>query len=471
MPKTLPESRAAVIRGWRFPIIPRVVLALAGQTFRYSVRRKVLLVLVLFAVVLWISYSVAPKTVPSEDMDKRVELVIQASLIMTSFFGVIVMAFLASTTIPDDLESRTIYTVLTKPVGRLNYLLGRIVGFAAVGLVLLVVMGLVSEVFIRWTASWASRQMGGQQILHARRHAPAFNIAFRPTPNAPDESPPIYENTGLPALFGPWSDTLVFRFTGSELRDRKDKDVTVAFQNEILSGEKLPRCTVVVAAVNPVTGYKQEVTAKLDSMRPSEVTFKPEVADPEKGMEVRVRRTTSGVVLFSPGSVALVLHPVPFEFAFAKSLLMTFFTFVLVAVIGVMASSFLSRWVAVVLSFWAYLMGVFSEVLSNISVTLSSPKAARGLLGWGAFEHTHGPAPEVQTSLLFETVNKFFAFLFKAVTFIIPDFRHFDASSLVVGGYDVPLSALTSALFFAGVYGLVYLAIAQVAWYQREVGA
>lgn len=467
MPKTLPESRAAVIRGWRFPITPRVVLALAGQTFRYSVRRKVLLVLVLFAVVLWISYSVAPKSFP----DKRVELVIQASLIMTSFFGVIVMVFLASTTIPDDLESRTIYTVLTKPVGRLNYLLGRIVGFAAVGLVLLVVMGLVSEGFIRWTASWASRQMGGQQILHARRHAPAFNIAFRPTPDAPDESAPFYENTDRRALSGPWSDTLVFRFTGSELSDRGGEDVTVAFQNEILSGEKLPRCTVSVAAVNPVTGYKQEVPTVLDSMRRSEVTFKSEVADPEKGMEVQVRRMTAGVVLFSPGSVALVLHPAPFEFAFAKSLLMIFFAFVLVAVIGVMASSFLSRWVAVVLSFWAYLMGVFSEVLSNISVTLSSPQAARGLLGWGAFEHTHGPAPEVQTSFLFETVNKFFAFLFKTVTFIVPDFRHFDAGSMVVGGYDVPLSALTGALFFAGVYGLVYLAIAHVAWYEREVGA
>ena len=133
----------------RFPIDPRICLALAGQTFRCCVRRKVLLVLFMFAAFTLVSFWVAPRAFPV----KRLELVIRASLMFTAFFSVIVMVFLASTTVPDDISDRTIYTVLTKPVGRLSYLLGRTLGFSAVALVLLLVMGLLSLGFIRTAAS------------------------------------------------------------------------------------------------------------------------------------------------------------------------------------------------------------------------------------------------------------------------------------------------------------------------------
>ena len=103
MPKTSPVSGQPVSRGWRFPLSLHIILALARQTFQYSVRRKVLLVLVIFALFLWVSFTVAPKSFP----EKRVELVIQAALMLTSFFGVIVVVFLSSTTIPADLNDRT----------------------------------------------------------------------------------------------------------------------------------------------------------------------------------------------------------------------------------------------------------------------------------------------------------------------------------------------------------------------------
>lgn len=127
---------ASTDKSWRFPIVPSICLALAGQTFRACVRRRVLLVLVLFAAMVLVSYWVAPASFP----DKRVELVTRASLMAASFFGVIVVVFLSATMLPDDIRARTIYTVLTKPVGRLNYLLGRALGFSAVALVLLAVM-------------------------------------------------------------------------------------------------------------------------------------------------------------------------------------------------------------------------------------------------------------------------------------------------------------------------------------------
>jgi len=63
-------------------------------------------------------------------------LVLGAALVLSAF------------SLPADFKSKTIYTVVTKPVRAGDIVLGRILGFTLVGTVLLAMMGLISAVFV-----------------------------------------------------------------------------------------------------------------------------------------------------------------------------------------------------------------------------------------------------------------------------------------------------------------------------------
>jgi hypothetical protein len=72
------------------------------------------------------------------------------SFVLTSTnYLVLLMALLLSAfSLPNDVKNRTIYTVVTKPVRASEIVLGRTLGFAAVGTAMLLAMGLISYVFV-----------------------------------------------------------------------------------------------------------------------------------------------------------------------------------------------------------------------------------------------------------------------------------------------------------------------------------
>ena len=69
-------------------------------------------------------------------------------LTATTYLVLLMALFLSAFSLPADIKNRTIYTVVTKPVRPGEIVLGRILGFTAIGTLLLVVMGLVSYVFV-----------------------------------------------------------------------------------------------------------------------------------------------------------------------------------------------------------------------------------------------------------------------------------------------------------------------------------
>jgi ABC-type transport system involved in multi-copper enzyme maturation permease subunit len=67
----------------------------------------------------------------------------------TNYLVLLMALFLSTFSIPNDIKNRTIYTVVTKPVRASEIVLGRILGFAAVGTAMLVGMALLSYVFVQ----------------------------------------------------------------------------------------------------------------------------------------------------------------------------------------------------------------------------------------------------------------------------------------------------------------------------------
>lgn len=129
-----------------FSMSPKRVLAISSLTFKESVRRKALLVFVVFAVL----FMFGAWFLPSANARAQLQSKVHVSFVLTSISWLLipVMLLLACWGIPEDIRLRSLHTVVTKPARRLEIVLGRMLGYSTVGLLLLAVMSAVGYVWL-----------------------------------------------------------------------------------------------------------------------------------------------------------------------------------------------------------------------------------------------------------------------------------------------------------------------------------
>lgn len=122
---------------------PRRVFALSRLAIQEALHRRVLVAFAVFIVVLLFAgwYLDADSPEPAR-------LYLSFVMTTTSYLVLLLSLFLSVFSLPQDITRRTIYTIVTKPVRPSEIVLGRIIGFAAVGTLLLLATGAVSYVFV-----------------------------------------------------------------------------------------------------------------------------------------------------------------------------------------------------------------------------------------------------------------------------------------------------------------------------------
>jgi len=122
---------------------PRRIWALARLAIQESLRRNVLVVLALFAIILlFAGWFLDPASVNPG------KLYLGFILTATNFLVCLVTLILAVFSLPADFKAKAIQTVTTKPVRTGEIVLGRMLGFAIVGTGLLAIMGAVGWGFV-----------------------------------------------------------------------------------------------------------------------------------------------------------------------------------------------------------------------------------------------------------------------------------------------------------------------------------
>jgi len=112
------------------------ILTLAGGTFTQLVRMKVFYFMAIFAVAV-IAASFAFSDLQT---DGQLKLLKDVSLASMSLFSMLFAIAGTALLIPRDMEDRTLYTILCKPVPRLEYLLGKLLGVVFLIFVSLILM-------------------------------------------------------------------------------------------------------------------------------------------------------------------------------------------------------------------------------------------------------------------------------------------------------------------------------------------
>lgn len=115
---------------------PRLIGVIAVNTFREAVRDRVFYNLVLFAVLLVGTSMVIGQLAAGQD----VKIVKDIGLAAASIFGVGIAIFIGIQLVAREVERRSIYATLAKPVSRTAFLLGKYAGLLLTLLVNIVVM-------------------------------------------------------------------------------------------------------------------------------------------------------------------------------------------------------------------------------------------------------------------------------------------------------------------------------------------
>ncbi|HVT87761.1 MAG TPA: ABC transporter permease subunit [Tepidisphaeraceae bacterium] len=157
-----------------------------GDLFRFSFRRAHAISSVCFwesirRRVLWISplamIGVLLVTQFQKSLDEQdaIRQTIKFTLFAAGMVVTMTAVILACTNLPREIESRVIYTVVTKPITRLEIVAGKVLGFAKVSAAILVIMGVFTLIYIHGRG-WSLRR-----DIQKRLEAGSIDPISRPT--------------------------------------------------------------------------------------------------------------------------------------------------------------------------------------------------------------------------------------------------------------------------------------------------
>jgi ABC-type transport system involved in multi-copper enzyme maturation permease subunit len=122
---------------------PRRIWALARLAIKESMRRRVVVALgVFFLVLLFANWFL------NTNVQDPARLFLSFVLTASTYLVLIVALLLSAFSLPGDFKTKTVYTVVTKPVRAGEIILGRIIGFSIVATMLLAAMAVGSYIFV-----------------------------------------------------------------------------------------------------------------------------------------------------------------------------------------------------------------------------------------------------------------------------------------------------------------------------------
>ena len=120
------------------------IWAIIENTFKESLRQKIFLLLVIFSILLIVvSIFLEPFA-----LGEAPRILRDLGLAVSALFGVLVVIIIGSTLIHKDIEKRTIYTVITKPVRRSEIIIGKFLGLLLLIIILVCAMAVIQQLVI-----------------------------------------------------------------------------------------------------------------------------------------------------------------------------------------------------------------------------------------------------------------------------------------------------------------------------------
>ncbi len=118
---------------------------IAVYTWREGIRKKTLVGFLILSLLVifgasFMSAFLDQTTVGAAETDLDLKLIKDICVTTISIFGMLITIFISASVVPNEVENKVIYTVLSKPVRRMQYLLGKFMGVQMIVLANLLLM-------------------------------------------------------------------------------------------------------------------------------------------------------------------------------------------------------------------------------------------------------------------------------------------------------------------------------------------
>ncbi len=149
---------------------PNQILAVAHTVIKEASRTRIPLV---FIVLILILLPLLPLGLdPQSPLRFQIQTFISRSLGFTFYLAACMTLFLSCATVAFEIRDRQIWQLMTKPVGRINYLLGKWLGVITINLVIMAIAAVSSFTFIQYLREQpVARGIAGQEDAQQVRDA------------------------------------------------------------------------------------------------------------------------------------------------------------------------------------------------------------------------------------------------------------------------------------------------------------
>lgn len=434
-------------------MIPRI-LAFSQLTFRECLRKKILLVVFPFVLVI-----VASAVFPVGDAEGRIKLAITWTQTATALFANLVAIFLAALAMPEDIEEKRVYMVLTKPVTRAEFLCGRAVGFFLVMGVFVGVLAATSCAFL-----YATAHLGrNPSALSCRKKIEAAKVQF-----GEQEGGRSVVSGGMSRdgqfqvrLRGGSENYVNWIFEGLHPR-RFGPEIQAEFEVGIQRAEFDQYGNLKVLAGPNLEEPVFRGSVRVRNNEPVRIGIPAAAMGAGSQLVVQIERGEADATLtVSRESVRLLSAPLPFWWGYLKGAFLHTLQACLLVCLLMFGASFLSAPVNVFLGLALYLAGSMAPFLGEAIETTRWSIQQQLTLGRKPFI-TH-PADGIPLRMQQASV-----YVSEASRHVLPKFGTLDGQTFLVNGQDVPLGFVGSGILYFALYAAVSLLIGFVVLQFRE---
>ena len=480
--------------------VPRRVLAIASLTFKEALRRKALLVFVVFTVLFMFAGWFLSNAGDRPEMQVKVYVSFVLGAITWLILPVVLL--LACWGLPEDIRLRSLHTVVTKPVRRNEIVLGRMLGFTAIGTLVLLVMGAVGYVWIQRQVPEKARDQLVSRVPHYgslsfldRNGAPTeagINVGdiweFRSYIEGATRARAIYSFQNVTpdvmvSVPGPDGDAVrrlrlesgfeAFRTHKGEIGE------TIRYQYTFTNPQRTVQVPYQVQRIQEFRENLTDVDPRITYFDPTEKKLKTvdlfeDVAENGR-LDIVVACVDQQQYLGMARPDLFIRQPDKhFSVGYWKAIFSIWMMMVLIIMLGVTASCFVKGPVATLLTFSLIVVGTgFHGFLEELVTT--------DMKGFGATESIYrivehlNPQVELEKSAgttVMKATDEVITGGLWLVYNTIPNFNNFRATPFVANGFDVPWdAAILPGLFTVLAFLIPCLLLAYYSLRLRELEA
>jgi hypothetical protein len=405
------------------------ILAIAKLTIKEALRKRVYVLLVIFTVILLLSLIFFPVLDPKA----KLRLLQVWAFRMLFVFTVIIVVFIAGTSIPREVSTRTIYILASKPIGKGSIFLGKWLGFSIIVFLFIVACFIISNIFFRivQVLSYPSPKLSCLPFIKS-------NVIYvEEVKSEKGEHKPqkfmIFDEKSSATFF--FEDINVDTF-GKDIKARLFMDTGSLRGNVIVFTSK-----VLLEIENVKTGKKMRKICKIDANEPEYVNLcSKEFA--RGGIRVKVKKgEIDKYLVITKDSVYLVPRHEIYESNMAKGAIMLFLLSLLGLSAVIAIASIVSAPVSIFFGITFFLVGLIYDFSHEATKTTEKRlEAIQKAREAGKHYHAKGeiPEPVVRISL----------FISKIVYRFIPDFQVYNFYTPLVDNLAIPLEKVKGAFLY-----------------------